>query len=282
MIRTVKFIVKITILTIIMTTLVFVLYDILKSYQTPQTPIEPVDNNTDTILVAPTSADDVIPIDGTQIEPVIYTNTFPLNQLDPKEKKETFIAMMLPSILLAKKEMRNDRERLLTLSQTSSLTPEDQKWLDDLYEKYKTTNTDTLLKRLQPYPTSIVLAQAALESGWGTSRFFQKANNIFGVWSFDPDEKRVAATQKRGDQTVYLKKYNALYHSIDDYFMTLSTGPYQSFRDARMECSDPFELIKYLGGYSELGDQYVGKLKTVIEANDLTKYDVCRLGPVSK
>lgn len=229
------------------------------------------------IYIAPTSLEDIKFIEGPKVVPVVYTNTIPLTDLDIKEKKEAFIAMMLPSILLVKREMKNTRDRVLKISEKSSHTKEEDEWLAELYKKYKADDIPMLLKRLEPHPTSIILAQAALESGWGTSNFFKNANNVFGVWSFDPDEDRVAASQKRGGQTIYVKKYNALYCSVDDYFITLSTGPYQSFRDARMYIKDPYTLVDYLGVYSELGDEYAQRLKTVIRANNLTKYDKYKL-----
>ncbi len=74
---------------------------------------------------------------------------------------------------------------------------------------------------MKTHPVSIVLAQAAIESAWGESRFFKKGNNIFGMWSYNRKEPRMRARETRNGKPVYLKKYRSLSDAIDDYFVTM-------------------------------------------------------------
>ena len=72
------------------------------------------------------------------------------------------------------------------------------------------------------HPISIALAQAAMESAWGTSRFFKEANNIFGVWAYYKNTPRIAALQKRNGKTIWLRKYASLEDSVSDYYRNIS------------------------------------------------------------
>lgn len=76
-----------------------------------------------------------------------------------------------------------------------------------------------------------MLAQAAIESGWGSSRFFREANNVFGIWSYNADESRIKAAESRGDDVIYLRSYPDLSGAIQDYFVSLGRAkPYSAFR----------------------------------------------------
>ena len=155
----------------------------------------------------------------------------------------------------------------------ANLTESDKEYLDNLYKLYriKDRDIDKLILAVKPHPISVILAQAALESGWGTSRFFREGSNIFGIWSFDENEERIKA---KGSNGVYLKKYDSYVESVDDYMLILGRSPkYEEFRKARMETDDPNELIQYLKVYSELRDEYVRRLRIVIKANKFTKFD---------
>ena len=89
---------------------------------------------------------------------------------------------------------------------------------------------------LKPHPKSIALAQAAMESSWATSRFFTEANNVFGVWSFNESEPRIAAGKKRGNKTIWVKKYHSIKASMQDYYRTLARGvAFSEFRKLKME-----------------------------------------------
>ena len=124
------------------------------------------------------------------------------------------------------------------------------------------------------HPISITLAQAAIESGWGTSRFFKEANNIFGVWSYGNTTKRIAALQKRNGKTIWLRKYDSLEDSVADYYVNISKGnAYKKFRELNTKGSDIYELVKELKMYSEKREIYSKELSQIIKYNKFTQYD---------
>jgi len=147
-------------------------------------------------------------------------------------------------------------------------------------KKFKGKDIRDMQSRIGTLPTSIVIAQAAVESGWGQSRFFLQANNLFGVWSFDSRERRIAAGKARGRKTVYLRSYNNMSESIVNYFEILSSSSaYKTLRIARSASTDPFELLPHLINFSERRRAYTRQLRTVIEENDLTRFDSYEVDP---
>ena len=230
------------------------------------------------VKISPKNCNDVVKIDTPLVKPIIYTKSVKLDKVSIAQKKKTFIDMMLPSILIAKYHLEKDKQHLLELLKKDKLSVSDRLWLTKKRQIFKAKSNDELYDKMEIHPTSIIIAQAIIESGWGTSKFFKKANNVFGIWSFNVNDKRIPASEKRGKKTVYLKKYNSLEESIRDYFLTLSTKEaYKEFREKRLETQDPFELIKYLGNYSELRDEYINNLKNTIQKNRLLAYDSYRL-----
>jgi len=217
--------------------------------------------------------DDIVDINSRIVQPIAYTNVMSLSDLDVKIRKQKFIDIMLPAILISKSKLRAKRERATELLKEEELSTGDNIWLDKLKNTYRTEDPDKLLLRLNDHPTSIVLAQAAIETGWGTSRFFREANNVFGVWSYDKNEPRIRASETRDGKAVYLKKYRSLIEAVDDYFITIGRGPYTSFRKHRAINSDVKNLVNHLDTYSEISDEYVKRLHSVIDTNKLQKYD---------
>jgi Bax protein len=225
-----------------------------------------------------TSPDDIVPLESDRVPPITYRGNVSLAGLPVPEKKEKFFALMLPQVLLVKQELADRRAEVERIAAAAQPTQEDRIWLEGMLDRYRADDVEQLLVRLQDHPTSIVLAQAALESGWGTSRFFREGNNVFGVWSFDENEPRMAAGETRGERTIWVKRYPSLRGSIADYFVTIGRGPYTDFRRARLEKDDPLALIRHLQRYSELGDEYVRRLALTIRSNDLHRFDRYRLG----
>jgi len=143
----------------------------------------------------------------------------------------------------------------------------------EMMKKYKAKDYQDLLQRMKPHPKSVALAQAAMESGWATSRFTKVANNLFGVWSFNKNEPRVPASQKRGNKTIYVKKYKTIADSIRDYYKVLATGrAFSEFRAQKMRSEDPYKLVKKLDKYSEKGSEYGKELAQVIRYNKFYNY----------
>ena len=214
-----------------------------------------------------------------KIKPINYTNTISLNKLEVSEKKQKFFHMILPAILISKEKLRVKRERVLSLRSTpkEELTQKDRTFLAGLYKKYRTDDINKLANRLKTHPVSIILAQAAIESGWGESRFFKKANNIFGMWSVNKNEPRIKALGNRNGKAIYLKKYATLSDAIDDYFAVIGRGAYKSFRKQRNVTDNPLILVQYLVNYCELKGKYTRKLRNFIVHNKLRKFDKFRI-----
>jgi len=220
---------------------------------------------------------DIQPISN-PVNAYVYTKAIDLTELDVHNKKQAFINLMLPSILIAKHQLEQDRIKVLAFEKkTEPLSDEEERYLTNLKKDYKCKTSKELLLRLRTHPTSIVLAQAAIESGWGTSRFYKEANNVFGVWSYSENESRIKAMEDREGKSVYVKKYDALPKSIVSYFKTIARGPYSEFRAAREKISEVSVLISYLEVYSELREEYVKRLDQLIQYNKLEKYDSYRL-----
>ncbi len=207
--------------------------------------------------------------------PETYEDSISLDSLSITERKKEFLNMMLPAVLAVKAKLDFDRQKVLFLETKKELSPLDKQFLNKLEIKYKTKNMDVLAKRLQTFPVSIVLAQAALESGWGTSRFFQEANNPFGMWSFSDSHARVQALVSRDSgKKVYLRKFKNLEAAVTAYYTMLATGrTFQEFRNMKMKTDNPLKLIQALNTYSERGSAYVSDLASVITFNNLDKYD---------
>lgn len=188
-----------------------------------------------------------------------------------QEKKERFRQLMVPAVKRVFNELTQQHEEVSSIIRSGS----DTQLIERLKTEYKADSEDDLLIRLKPHPVSIVLAQAAVESGWATSRLFKEGKNIFGVWSFDKNEPRIAAAKKRGSKTIWLKKYNTIEDSIRDNYRVMARGwAYSKFRDIRLKTNDPFKIVKGLDKYSELGSKYVDKLASVIRYNKFNQFDL--------
>jgi Bax protein len=224
--------------------------------------------------IAPHNSEDIIQIKSKRVTPVLYTNSVSLSSLTIPEKKQKFIDMMIPSILVAKHQMRLDKEKVASLIIKHDMSLEENRWLEEKRKEFHALDNYELHDKMASHPTSIVIAQAIIESGWGSSKFFQKANNVFGIWSFSKNDSRVAASKKRGDRTIYLKKYKSMEESIYDYFVTLARkDSYKLFQKKKLITQDPYKLVNYLVKYSERGESYTKDLKRMIKQNRLSAYD---------
>jgi Bax protein len=228
--------------------------------------------------------EDIKPIKDSLVEPVLYNEVQILDNLDSDMRKDRFIDVILPTILIYRHQLSQRQERVGLLKEkarySQEWSSEDSSFMEDHFSKYKTRNFDELIKRMNPHPISLTLAQAAIESGWGSSRFFKEGNNIFGIWSFSNSDERMIASQSREGKSIYLKRYENLLGSVEDYHLILARGnQYQDFRDCIHRSNNVFELIWYLRIYSEKRDQYVIMLRNIITSNDLVQYDNYRLDP---
>ncbi len=220
------------------------------------------------------------------VMPVVYKGNPDFSQIKGMARKQRFIHLMLPSILMAQEKMKQERSRLEQIHSKLELglgTEEDSIEMNLVLKQYRCKTMDQLLENIHPHPVSIVLAQAAIETGWGTSRFFREAKNVYGMWSYNSSENRIKAFEGREGKSIYLRKYDNLHDSVYDYFYTVSrSNAYKDFRKARLETQDPYILIKHLQNYSEMREAYVEILRKVIKCNDLTKFDKYQLAKINE
>lgn len=225
------------------------------------------------------SSSDIVPIKDSLVVPYVYTSAVSLKKLPVPDKKAKFFDMMLPAVLVAKTRTSFLLNKVTQISSKQKLLPQDQHFLDSLMAIYDVNNVDMLKSRLTTFPVSIVLAQAAIESAWGTSRFFLEANNPFGLWSFNSKEQRIVASSTRSGKKVYLRKFNNLEESIEAYLITLATGPFKNFRREKLKTQDPFKLTECLIDYSERRQAYVQEVNSVIKGNNLERFDSYIIDP---
>lgn len=226
------------------------------------------------------SLDQITMLDDSLVRPIVYSGASGFDQLPVDKAKAKFIAMLLPSVLIAKHELEEEKNRLKRLCSKKHWSKADSLLYFDARNRFKATSLDNLIYRMGSLPNSVVLAQAAVESGWGKSRFFREANNVFGVWSYNEGEPRIRAGHLRKDAMIHLKVYDDLTESITDYFETLgSARAYRSLRKARAETEDPFALLPHLKYYSERRERYTKLLEKVILHNELIRYDHFSIDP---
>ena len=205
-----------------------------------------------------------------------------------KKRKEFFIQIVLPLILKENNNIRLDRKRLFTIINKSNNTKLEIKWLKKKFKQYGIKSNDlSILKiRMDEVPVSLALAQAAKETGWGTSRFAQEGNALFGQWTWSGEGLKPKDSDKNEGHKVM--KFNVLQASVRAYQRNLNThSSYKNFRKARAELRDEGKeldslvLAKYLNNYAETGEKYVQVLQKIIEQNNLKDFDDAKLLPSS-
>ena len=204
-----------------------------------------------------------------------------------KQKKELFFRTVLPMAMLANEEILDQRDALEKIFQDfdreAFLTVQQQEKLSSILKHYRLKtdplsdkNTRALLfSRVDSIPESLVLAQAANESGWGTSRFAREANNIFGEWTFTPGTGLVPESRPEGE--IYeVRLFSNLYQSVRSYMRNINTHrAYASLRQMRQELSQadlPASGIKLALGltrYSTRREAYADEIQAMIRSNRL-------------
>ena len=211
------------------------------------------------------------------------------NIANTKKRKDMFVKIVLPLIIKENTKIRIDRKRLFTILNKNSNTDIEKKWLEKKYKQYGVRQNDlsSLKIRMDEIPVSLAIAQAAKETGWGTSRFALKGNALFGQWTWSGEGLKPKNAEKGKDHKVM--KFHNLKLSVRAYLRNLNTHPsYKNLRRARTELRnqnkflDSIILSKYLDKYAETGIQYVEVLQKIIEQNNLKDFDEARLLPSSK
>ena len=205
-----------------------------------------------------------------------------------QKRKEFFIQIVLPLILQENNNIRLDRKRLFSIINKSNNTNLEKKWLGKKYKQYGIPLKDlsTLKIRMDEVPVSLALAQAAKETGWGTSRFAQEGNALFGQWTWSGEGLKPKESDENEGHKVM--KFNVLQASVRAYQRNLNTHrTYKKFRLARAQLRDaekPLDSIilsEYLNKYAETGKEYVKVLQKIIKQNDLKDFDNAKLLPSS-
>ena len=206
-----------------------------------------------------------------------------------KKRKELFIQIVLPLILEENKKIKIERKTLFSILNKNSNSQEERNWLRSKFKQYGVVNRDltTLKIRMDEIPVSLAIAQAAKETGWGTSRFAQQGNALFGQWTYDGDGIKPAASDA-GD-THKVMKFKILKASVRAYQRNLNTHKsYKKFRKVRAIQRDVYgslnslELANYLDKYAETGMEYTKIIKRIIEQNKLTDFDDAKILPNSQ
>ena len=225
---------------------------------------------------------------GQKVKP-IYLTKLPkdLNTLgDTKKKRELFIKIVLPLILDENKKITEDREKLFKILGKNFNTVGERVWLKRRFKEYKIEDHDLakLKMRMDIIPVSIALAQAANESGWGTSRFALEGNALFGQWTWS--KKGILPKEQDPDQTHKIMQFQILKASVRAYKNNLNThNAYKEFREVRARLRQDeiqitgLDLTKYLKNYAAIGEKYVVILEDIIKKNSLTDFDKANLLP---
>jgi len=230
------------------------------------------------------SIEQIIDMDDSLVVPVIYDTLLIEANAPVKVRKKQFINQVLPAILIVRYQLDKKTDQVKAIIQQIEndipISSRDSVFIDSLKVRYRAESYENLLVRLEPNPISLVLAQAAVESGWGLSRFATEGKNLFGVWTVSSDKNIIKSLHDRGEQQIFVKRYNSIAESIDHYFLTLGRhNAYRKFRQKRFEQDDVFEMIKELDRYSEQGEAYTLLIRKVIGWNDLQKYDNYKIDP---
>ena len=216
------------------------------------------------------------------VKPIYFTQ-FPrdLDALQStKLKKETFIKIVLPLIVAENERILEDREKLLVLSGKKFTTDLEKQWIRQKLLEYKVKkgNLKELIVRMDIIPTSIALAQAAKESGWGTSRFALEGNAIFGQWTWSG--QGIAPLDRESNKNHKILKFPILRASVKAYQNNLNTHKsYTKFRQKRLALRDKnkkikgLELTETLNNYAQTGSEYTKILNQIIKQNRLMDFE---------
>jgi len=202
-------------------------------------------------------------------------------------KKQAFFAWLMPYIEQENSRIEAMRHHILKLRQSEQIGLSDRQWLEDTAAYYDVAPVspespdfwEMLLRRVDIVPVSLALAQAANESGWGTSRFAVLANNLFGEWCF----RRgcgIVPTRRAAGQYHEVRKFPSVADSVRSYLHNLNT--HNAFRDLRRRRETLREQEKKLAGsqlvpgllrYSARGEEYVQEIWGMIHHNRLERFD---------
>ena len=205
-----------------------------------------------------------------------------------EKRKNLFIQIILPLIIEENNRIKLNRKKLFSILNKNHNSNAEKKWLNEKFKQYGVLNKDlsTLKVRMDTIPVSLAIAQAAKETGWGTSRFALEGNALFGQWTWSGEGIKPADADHNATHKVM--KFKILKSSIRAYQRNLNThSGYKEFRMARAALRDNRRnldgliLATYLNKYAETGTEYVKIIKQIIKQNNLTDFDKVKLLPSS-
>ncbi|MDX1442872.1 MAG: glucosaminidase domain-containing protein [Gammaproteobacteria bacterium] len=207
-----------------------------------------------------------------------------MNELRVQDKKSAFFRSLAPMIAAENAVLRREREFLQQVFADPGRLEdiETRAKVEALAVRYKVAGEPTdsrfqrkLLTHVDVVPPGLILAQAANESAWGTSRFARQANNLFGIWTWNKD-KGLEPLRRDPDATHFVRIYSDLQAAIRNYLYTINIGgAYEQLRQLRAdmrEANKPLDPIVLAGGlekYSERGEAYVEEIRSMITYNKL-------------
>jgi Bax protein len=244
---------------------------------------------------------------GLRVVPRFYATNIPnrwraqhSREVEVRTKKEVFFRIMAPLILRSNEEILRDRQRLEQLGKQPSLDQGEADWLRELAINYKVTEADAwkgpdaavvdeLLLRVDAIPPSLAMAQSAEESGWGTSRFADVGNAMFGQWAWG-DKAIKPEQQRQGKGNYGIAAFDTPQGSVSGYMRNINTHrAYAGLRATRAQLrsegkqANGMDLSPTLSSYSERGEHYVKTLNSIMRVNKLLEIDEAFLddGPVT-
>ncbi|MHA1113206.1 MAG: glucosaminidase domain-containing protein [Alphaproteobacteria bacterium] len=205
-----------------------------------------------------------------------------------KARKGLFIKTLLPLVLTANEHILAERARVTALRATLAagrrLDARAGVWLDRMFERYGTTDIDELLRRVDVIPPSLAIAQAAEESGWGTSRFAREGNAPFGQRTYRARRAGIVPRARAEGESFAVRAYDRLLDAVRAYKGNLNThtaySEFRRLRAALRAAGRPLDGLRLAGAmsrYSERGSDYVGAIRHIIRVNRLDQFDRARL-----
>ena len=223
--------------------------------------------------------------------PRVYLASLPADLRDVRDvgqRKSLFFRSVLPLVLKTNERILADRKRLWDLRARKrlgeTLPAQERLWLAVMAERYGTErgDLDALMARVDIVPPSLALAQAAEESGWGTSRFVREGNALFGQWTWSGEG--IKPKNREEGKTHRVRAFESLDQSVAAYMRNLNTHraykQLRKIRAAMRRAGQPIQGKKLLPGlkrYSERGVKYIEGLQTIMSANGLAQLDDARL-----
>ncbi len=209
--------------------------------------------------------------------------------VDSEDRKRLFIDILLPTVMVALDEVRQERQQLLAIIAELGLEPpelsfaEDQldwqyrlggdksKFILGLTRKYRTESAAELVVMVNVLPPSLVIAQGALESAWGASRFAVEVNNLFGMYS---SAGASLSKSHNGAKVPKIMEYDSILESVRAYVLNINRlSAYKELRRIRCQTLDPMLIADGLTQYSERKKYYIADVKHIIVRNNLQDYD---------